>query len=90
METLRTENGPQMLHKLTSLEISVLLSLIHYRQRKVSNEWCFTDGWNREATPMKRDDFGVWELTLPANNGHPAIPHGSKIKVSYALQYLLL
>lgn len=30
---------------------------------------------------MKRDDFGVWEITLPAVNGQPAIPHNSKIKV---------
>ncbi|KAI9876033.1 MAG: alpha-1,4-glucan branching enzyme [Pleopsidium flavum] len=38
------------------------------------------NGWNREATPMKRDDYGVWEVTLPANNGQPAIQHGTKVK----------
>lgn len=30
---------------------------------------------------MKRDDFGVWEIVLPAINGEPAIAHNSKIKV---------
>ncbi|KAK8039388.1 branching enzyme (be1) [Apiospora rasikravindrae] len=38
--------------------------------------------WNRGSHPMKRDDFGVWEITLPAVNGQPAIPHNSKIKIS--------
>ena len=42
---------------------------------------CFVDGWSREATPMKRDDFGVWEVSLPAKNGEPAIPHNTKVKV---------
>lgn len=32
---------------------------------------------------MKRGDFGVWEVTLPAKGGQPAIPHNSKVKVSY-------
>ena len=31
---------------------------------------------------MKRDDFGVWEVTLPAKNGHPAISHNTKVKVN--------
>lgn len=30
---------------------------------------------------MKVDNFGVWEITLPANDGVPVIPHGSKVKV---------
>jgi hypothetical protein len=30
---------------------------------------------------MKMDDFGVWELTIPAKDGQPAIAHESKIKV---------
>lgn len=30
---------------------------------------------------MKVDDFGVWEITLPAKDGVSVIPHGSKVKV---------
>ncbi|KAI9831241.1 MAG: 1,4-alpha-glucan-branching enzyme [Sarea resinae] len=43
------------------------------------------NGWNRDSTPMKRDPFGVWELTLPPVNGQPAIPHNSKLKISMVL-----
>ena len=32
--------------------------------------------WNEAATPMSRDAFGTWEVTLDAN----AIPHRSKVK----------
>ena len=39
------------------------------------------DGWNREATPMTRNEFGVWEVILPAKDGQPAIPHNTKVKV---------
>jgi 1,4-alpha-glucan branching enzyme len=31
---------------------------------------------------MKKDDFGVFEIQIPAKNGQLAIPHNSKIKVS--------
>lgn len=31
---------------------------------------------------MKKNDFGVWEIVVPAVNGQTAIPHNSKIKVS--------
>ncbi|KAI9822880.1 MAG: alpha-1,4-glucan branching enzyme [Thelocarpon impressellum] len=41
------------------------------------------DGWNREATPLKRDDFGVWEVTLAASGGKPAIAHDTKVKVHH-------
>ena len=30
---------------------------------------------------MKKNNYGVWELTLPPVNGQPAIPHNTKIKV---------
>lgn len=30
---------------------------------------------------MKRDNYGVWEVTLPAKDGQSAIPHNSKVKV---------
>ncbi|KAI9792284.1 MAG: alpha-1,4-glucan branching enzyme [Peltula sp. TS41687] len=38
--------------------------------------------WNREVTPMTKNHFGVWELTLPAKEGRPAIPHNTKVKIS--------
>lgn len=38
--------------------------------------------WNREANPMKKNEFGVWECTIPAKEGKPSIPHGSKVKIS--------
>lgn len=31
---------------------------------------------------MQKNSFGVFEITLPAKNGQPAIPHDSKIKVA--------
>ena len=39
------------------------------------------DGWDRDCIPMTRNDFGVWEVTLPAKDGYPAIPHNTKFKV---------
>ncbi|KAG6821518.1 alpha-1,4-glucan branching enzyme [Arthromyces matolae] len=41
------------------------------------------NGWNRTAHPMKKDSFGVWEITIPPSApGVCAIPHDSKIKIS--------
>ena len=40
------------------------------------------NGWNRDSHPMKRDDYGVWEMQLQPVNGKPAIEHDSKIKIS--------
>ncbi|KAF2196705.1 alpha-glucan branching enzyme [Delitschia confertaspora ATCC 74209] len=40
------------------------------------------NNWNRDATPMTKDNYGVWEVTVPGKNGKPAIPHDSKIKIS--------
>ncbi|KAF8426646.1 alpha-glucan branching enzyme [Tirmania nivea] len=40
------------------------------------------NNWNRESHPMKKNPFGVWEITVPAVYGKPAIPHESKIKIS--------
>ena len=31
---------------------------------------------------MTRGEYGRWEITLPTKDGKPAIPHGSKVKVS--------
>ncbi|EKJ75014.1 hypothetical protein FPSE_04834 [Fusarium pseudograminearum CS3096] len=43
------------------------------------------NGWNRGAHPMKKNDFGVFEITLPAQNGQTAIPHNTKLKISLDL-----
>ncbi|KAI9680336.1 MAG: alpha-1,4-glucan branching enzyme [Trizodia sp. TS-e1964] len=40
------------------------------------------NSWNHDATPMKKDDYGVWEVILPAKDGVPAIAHGSKVKIT--------
>ncbi|KAI8818797.1 1,4-alpha-glucan branching enzyme [Fimicolochytrium jonesii] len=41
------------------------------------------NSWNRESHPMKKLDFGVWEVKLPKKaDGSPAIPHDSKVKIS--------
>lgn len=39
------------------------------------------NNWDREATPMTKDAFGVFEVTVPGRDGKPTIPHDSKIKV---------
>jgi len=34
---------------------------------------------------MKKDSFGVFEITIPAKDGKAAIEHNSKIKVYHTL-----
>ncbi|KAJ1959214.1 alpha-1,4-glucan branching enzyme, partial [Dipsacomyces acuminosporus] len=42
------------------------------------------NSWDVAANPMKRDEFGVWEIVVPNTaSGNVAIPHGSKIKVTF-------
>jgi len=43
------------------------------------------NSWDRGAHPMKKNDFGVFEITIPAQNGQAAIPHNSKVKISLDL-----
>jgi 1,4-alpha-glucan branching enzyme len=38
--------------------------------------------WNRDSHEMKKDAYGVFEITLPPVNGQPAIQHDSKLKIS--------
>jgi len=39
--------------------------------------------WNRGSHPMKRDQYGVWEIVVPpVKPGVCAIPHDSKLKIS--------
>ncbi|KAI9774824.1 MAG: alpha-1,4-glucan branching enzyme [Geoglossum simile] len=40
------------------------------------------NSWSREATHMTKNNFGVWEVTLPAEAGRPSIPHNTKVKIS--------
>lgn len=48
------------------------------------------DNWDVKANPMAKNNFGVWDVTVPAQDGAPAIPHDSKIKVKtiYKLVYI--
>ena len=48
------------------------------------------DNWDRLAHPMKKNDFGVFEIVIPAVRGAPGIPHNSKVKVSSLLLSPLL
>ncbi|KAI8329040.1 1,4-alpha-glucan-branching enzyme GBE1 [Chlamydoabsidia padenii] len=41
--------------------------------------------WDVKANIMKRNQYGVFEITLPAVKGVPAIPHNSKVKISMTL-----
>ncbi|KAF9247406.1 glycoside hydrolase family 13 protein [Melanogaster broomeanus] len=42
--------------------------------------------WNRMSHPMTKNQFGVWEITVPPKApGEPAIPHDSKLKISMIL-----
>lgn len=43
------------------------------------------DNWDRNSHPMTKGPFGVFEITLPAQDGQPAIPHNSKLKVCILL-----
>ncbi|KAK6356992.1 alpha-1,4-glucan branching enzyme [Orbilia javanica] len=45
----------------------------------VGNGW--DHNWDQGDYPMTRDPFGVWELTLPAKDGKPVIPHDAKVKL---------
>lgn len=43
------------------------------------------NNWDRNAHPMTKNDFGVFEIKIPARDGQPAIPHLSKVKISLNL-----
>jgi 1,4-alpha-glucan branching enzyme len=43
------------------------------------------DNWNRDSHEMKKNQYGVFEITLPQQNGKPAIAHDSKVKVSFVV-----
>jgi len=39
---------------------------------------------------MNRGEYGVWEITLPAKDGQPAIPHNTKVKVGQNEQMICM
>ncbi|KAJ5782292.1 hypothetical protein N7457_004066 [Penicillium paradoxum] len=43
------------------------------------------NNWDANANPMTKNDFGVWDVTVPAKDGAPAIPHDSKIKAGFII-----
>ncbi|KAI0939153.1 alpha-1,4-glucan branching enzyme [Taiwanofungus camphoratus] len=44
------------------------------------------NGWNRTSHPMKKNEYGIWEITVPPKSpGVCSIPHDSKIKISLVL-----
>lgn len=43
------------------------------------------NNWNRDSHPLKRDEYGVWSISLPARDGVPAIAHNTKVKISMVL-----
>ena len=60
-------------------------STIQYSGLGREADLAMIDGWNRESHPMKKNPYGVFEITLPSNNGKPAIPHNTKVKVGCLL-----
>ena len=38
------------------------------------------DGWDPKSHPMKKDNFGSFDLVIPSQDGQTAIPHNSKLK----------
>ncbi len=46
------------------------------------NLYLTPDNWNRISHPMQKDEYGVWEITVPPTaSGECGIPHDSKLKV---------
>lgn len=62
--------------------ISVRPSGLRAESEAVNYILSLADEWDSNANPMAKNSFGVWEVTVPAVNGSPAIPHDSKIKAS--------
>jgi 1,4-alpha-glucan branching enzyme len=43
--------------------------------------WLIGDFNDWEGTPLEKDEFGVWSVSLPDKDGAPRIPHKSHVKV---------
>lgn len=67
--------------RLRSLAISVSFILTLSFCQMIANSPSL-DKWDKTAHPMKKNEFGVFELIIPPTaDGQPAIAHNSKIKV---------
>eukprot|EP00834_Sanchytrium_tribonematis_P005859 NODE_386_length_8322_cov_0.935547.p1 type:complete len:532 gc:universal NODE_386_length_8322_cov_0.935547:470-2065(+) len=42
------------------------------------NEW-------KKTHPLEKREFGAWDISLPNKNGHPVIPHNTKVKILFIL-----
>ncbi|GAA5882786.1 hypothetical protein JCM16303_002455 [Sporobolomyces ruberrimus] len=62
---------------------------VRYREWAPNAESAYLIGdfnnWDRNATPLKKNDFGVFETVIKGVNGKPAIPHNSKVKISMTI-----
>lgn len=74
--------GPECSGGLTGRRFQYVLQGEEQNRRPWIKLLRLADNWDNEANPMAKNRFGVWEVTVPAVNGSPAIPHESKIKVS--------
>ncbi|KAM0245972.1 hypothetical protein ACHAQJ_010390 [Trichoderma viride] len=65
---------------------------ITYREWAPNAEQAYLIGdfndWNTTSHPMKKNGYGVFEIIIPAKNKQKAIPHNSKLKVSYQANIL--
>ncbi|KAG8696077.1 alpha-1,4-glucan branching enzyme [Ceratobasidium sp. 394] len=43
------------------------------------------NNWDRGAHRMTKNEFGVWNITVPGDNGRCIIPHDSRIKISMVI-----
>ncbi|KAG8748503.1 alpha-1,4-glucan branching enzyme [Ceratobasidium sp. 414] len=43
------------------------------------------NNWDRSSHRMSKDQYGVWAITIPSDNGRCVIPHDSKIKLSMVI-----
>ncbi len=45
------------------------------------------NNWNRHEYPMKKDEFGIWSITIPNKpDGSCPIPHSTKVKATVVSQ----
>lgn len=88
MWTTRTTSSTASGRPTPSRRISLVISVSLYHMRAVSAMQLTPigiDGWNMTSHPMKKNEYGVFEITLPAKNNQKAISHNSKIKVAHQI-----
>jgi 1,4-alpha-glucan branching enzyme len=51
--------------------------VLHCRAAQLVGDF---NGWDGSKHNMEKDQFGVWSVRLSDHDGHPTIPHGSKVK----------